>query len=101
MQQRLTIARALLHDPELVFLDEPYTGLDREAARTLTGLLSDVRSRSRTAVMVTHNIEEGLELASRVLIMSRGRAVEDRDSEGLTRSALEELYASKVQAWSY
>lgn len=101
MQQRLTIARALLHDPELVFLDEPYTGLDREAARTLTGLLSDVRSRNQTAVMVTHNIEEGLELASRVIIMSRGRAVEDREAGGLTRPGLEELYASKVQAWSY
>jgi heme exporter protein A len=100
MQQRLTIARALLHDPEVVFLDEPYTGLDQQASRMLRSLLDSIRGRGRTVMMVTHNLEEGLELSSRVAIMSRGRVVEDRPASGLTRHQLEALYASKVEAWT-
>lgn len=100
MQQRLTIARALLHDPELVFLDEPYTGLDQQASRMLRSLLEGIRRQGRTVVMVTHNLEEGLELSSRVAIMSTGRLVEDLPADGLTRPALEALYASRVQAWT-
>ena len=98
MQQRLTIARALLHDPEVVFLDEPFTGLDQQASRRLRSLLSAIRGRGRTAVMVTHNLEEGLELSTRVAIMSRGRIVEDRGASGLTRPFLEALYASTADA---
>jgi heme exporter protein A len=100
MQQRLTIARALLHDPEVVFLDEPYTGLDQQASRMLRALLYSIRGRGRTVMMVTHNLEEGLELSSRVAIMSRGRMVEDRPAAGMTRQQLEALYASKVEAWT-
>jgi len=100
MQQRLTIARALLHDPEVVFLDEPYTGLDQQAARMLRGLLDGIRGRGRTVMMVTHYLEEGLELSSRIAIMSRGRIVDDRPAAGVTRAALEALYASKVEPWT-
>ena len=100
MQQRLTIARALLHDPEIVFLDEPYTGLDQQASRMLRSLLEGIRGSGRTVMMVTHNLEEGLELSSRVAIMSRGRVVEDRPASGLTRADLESLYAAKVEAWT-
>jgi len=100
MQQRLTIARALLHDPEVVFLDEPYTGLDQQASRMLRSLLDAIRGRGRTVLMVTHNLEEGLELSSRVAIMSRGRIVEDRPASDLTRVQLETLYAAKVEAWT-
>ncbi|MBI3449223.1 MAG: heme ABC exporter ATP-binding protein CcmA [Acidobacteria bacterium] len=100
MQQRLTIARALLHDPEVVFLDEPYTGLDRQAARVLRSLLDAIRGRGRTVLMVTHNLEEGLELSTRIAIMSDGRFVEDRPVSGMTRGELEALYASRVEAWT-
>jgi len=73
MRQRLALARALLHDPELVLLDEPYTGLDPAAASVLRGVLQELRADRRTVVMVTHNLAEGLALATRVAIQVRGR----------------------------
>jgi heme exporter protein A len=99
MLQRLAIARALLHDPEILFLDEPYTGLDREAAGILQALLEEMRGRGRTVLMVTHNLERGLSFASRVVLLSRGRVVDDRSTEGISAGGLDELYASKVRAW--
>lgn len=73
MRQRLALARALLHDPDLVLLDEPYTGLDPAAATVLREVLRELRSGRRTVVMVTHNLTEGLALATRVAIQVRGR----------------------------
>lgn len=75
MRQRLALARALLHDPDIVLLDEPYTGLDPSAALVLQGVLSDLRDGRRTIVMVTHNLSEGVALATTVAIMNRGRFV--------------------------
>jgi heme exporter protein A len=73
MRQRLALARALLHDPDLVLLDEPYTGLDPYAASVLRGVLASLKDGHRTVVMVTHNLGEGLELSDRVAIQVRGR----------------------------
>ena len=73
MRQRLSLARALLHDPEVVLLDEPYSGLDPAAAAVLRRVLSELRDGQRTVVMVTHNLKEGLELATRVAIQVAGR----------------------------
>ena len=73
MRQRLSLARALLHDPAVVLLDEPYTGLDPSAASVLREVLRELRDGLRTVVMVTHNLTEGLALATRVGIMLRGR----------------------------
>lgn len=82
MRQRLSLARALLHDPEVVVLDEPYTGLDPSAAAVLRDVLQELRDGRRTVVMVTHNLTQGLELATRVAIQVRGRfAWEGRVSE--------------------
>jgi len=75
MVQRLAIARALLHDPDVMLLDEPFSGLDQRAAATLRTLLTRLRSERRTMVLVTHNIDEGLELASHVAIQVAGRFV--------------------------
>jgi heme exporter protein A len=96
MQQRLCIARALLHDPDLVLLDEPYTGLDQHASRMLRGILDQVRGRGRTVVMVTHHLEEGLGLSSRVAIMTRGRLAWESPAASLTRDALERTYLDIV-----
>jgi len=76
MVQRLAIARALLHDPEIVLLDEPFTGLDQQAAATLRDLLGRLRLERRTVVLVTHNLDEGLELSTHVAILVGGRFVE-------------------------
>jgi len=76
MVQRLAIARALLHGPRIVLLDEPFSGLDQRAAATLRDLLMRLRAERRTMVLVTHNIDEGLELATHVAIQVAGRFAE-------------------------
>lgn len=72
MQQRLAIARAILHDPPVLLFDEPHTGLDQDAAASLDGVLRDVATRGRTILMPTHDIIRGLNLADRAVILSRG-----------------------------
>ena len=82
MRQRLGLARALLHDPDLVLLDEPYTGLDPHAAAVLRTVLETLRDGRRTVILVTHNLTQGLELADQVAIQVRGRfAWEGRSSD--------------------
>lgn len=76
MVQRLAIARALLHEPDVVLLDEPFTGLDQAAAAALRGQLVRLAAGHRTVVLVTHNLDEGLELATHVAIQTRGRFAE-------------------------
>ncbi len=77
MEQRLALARALLHDPELILLDEPWSGLDAAAADWLAGLLGELRDRGRTVLVATHDFQRGLDVATRVLIVHRGRVVCD------------------------
>lgn len=97
MRQRAALARALLHDPELVLLDEPYTGLDPHAASVLRGVLSSLKDGHRTVVMVTHNLTQGLELANRIAIQVRGRfAWEGRRGE-VDADAFEHLYHLVVE----
>jgi ABC-2 type transport system ATP-binding protein len=72
MRQKLAIARALLHDPAVVFLDEPTAGLDPEAARTVRLFIRDLRAEGRTIFLTTHNLPEADELCDRVGIF-RGR----------------------------
>ncbi len=74
MLQRLSIARALLHHPEVLFLDEPYSGLDPHAMDILDSLIAQVRSE-HTFVMISHDLDKGLELCSHALILARGRVV--------------------------
>ena len=72
MQQRVSIARAIVHGPSLVLLDEPYTGLDASGAAALSSLLGGLRRQGATMVLVTHNIEEGLAVSSHAGVMVRG-----------------------------
>lgn len=92
MRQRLALARALLHDPDLVLLDEPYTGLDPAAATVLRGVLQELRSDRRTVVMVTHNLTEGLALATRVAIQVRGRLAWEGSRTDVEDRAFERFY---------
>jgi ABC-type multidrug transport system ATPase subunit len=72
MKQRLSIVRAILHDPELLFLDEPYTGLDQYAAAAFDEILAELNVSDKTQIMVSHDIERGLALADKVIILSDG-----------------------------
>jgi heme exporter protein A len=75
MQQRVSIARAMVHSPQLVLADEPYSGLDESGARALTALLQELRSAGTAILIVTHNLVEGLSLATHAAVMQRGRFV--------------------------
>jgi heme exporter protein A len=72
MQQRLSIGRAVLHDPEVVLFDEPYTGLDQDASAMLDVVLRDVAAAGRTVVMTSHDLARTADLASRFDVLSRG-----------------------------
>ena len=77
LQQRVGIARALLHDPSLILLDEPYTGLDAKAAQTLNDTLDEAARAGKTIILTTHDIDQGLRAASRAVILDRGKVVHD------------------------
>ena len=72
MQQRLAIGRAVLHDPEVMLFDEPYTGLDQDASEMLDGVLKEVAARGRTVVMTSHDLARAEDLATRFDVLSRG-----------------------------
>jgi heme exporter protein A len=97
MRQRLALARTLLHEPDVVLLDEPYTGLDAHAAAVLRGVLGTLRDGRRTVVLVTHNLTEGLELGDRVAIQVRGRFVIDAPAGDFDPATFPEAYRAAVE----
>src|SRR6185503_12559095 len=75
LQQRVSIARAVVHEPSVVLLDEPYTGLDAAGGAALTDMLTLLRSHGAALILVTHNVDEGLAVASHAAIMLAGKIV--------------------------
>ena len=73
MRQRLAVARAFLHSPSLLLLDEPFTALDDRAIALLQSLLKDAVDRGATVIMSTHQLREAMELATHVALLARGR----------------------------
>lgn len=98
LQQRVSIARALVHEPRLVLLDEPYTGLDEVGALAFTEALRDLKAGGATLVLVTHNLVEGIALATRAVIMRTGRLVHDEQTPagGFDLTGFQALYRSLV-----
>jgi len=84
-KQRLFIALALIHDPELVFLDELTTGLDPQARRAIWDLVRGIQDRGKTVFLTTHLMEEAERLCDRVAIIDHGRIVDVDSPEGLVR----------------
>ena len=97
LKQRVALTRALLHDPEVVLLDEPYTGLDPHASAVLREQLASLKDGRRTVVLVTHNLKQGLELSDRVAIQVQGRFSSVMDSESLDLARLEASYQAAVE----
>ena len=93
MKQRLAIGRAILHQPRVMLLDEPHTGLDHDAAAMLDEVLGTVTGSGRTVLMTTHDIDRGLALADRVAILSNGEIAYEADSSYLTPLELSRQYS--------
>jgi len=94
LQQRLTIARMLLHDPAVLLLDEPYTGLDKIAADLLDEIMADARREGRCVLFSTHDLERGLAICDRAIIMKAGRVVHDLPrSDWKNLAGFMEIYA--------
>jgi len=92
MVQRLTIARAVLHDPAIMLLDEPYTGLDLQAADMLRGVLQELAASNRTVILTTHNLEQGLEMCNRAAILNRGRIGWQGQRSEVDLDSMKEVY---------
>jgi heme exporter protein A len=75
MQQRVSIARAIVHTPSVVLADEPFTGLDASGASALSRVFAQLRAAGATLIIVTHNLDEALSLCTHAAIMRRGRFV--------------------------
>ncbi|MEE9285698.1 MAG: heme ABC exporter ATP-binding protein CcmA [Dehalococcoidia bacterium] len=94
MQQRLAIARAILHDPDLLLMDEPDTGLDQEASARIGDFLEKEQGGRRTVILTTHNLRLGLQHCDRFVILAGGRAAHQGSHAGQDLAKLEELYWS-------
>lgn len=81
-QKRVALARALMHDPQLLLLDEPESGLDSQSVSRLDDLIDEYRSDGRTVVMTTHIVEHGLEIADRAVLLSGGNVALESSSPG-------------------
>lgn len=95
MTQRLSIARALIHDPDVVFLDEPYSGLDPHAVDIFDQLIEKQRE-GRTFVMVSHDLRKGFDMCTHALVLARGRVVTFGAKDQLDFDEFSELYRSTV-----
>jgi heme exporter protein A len=97
MQQRLAIGRAILHDPVILLLDEPHTGLDQEASEMLDSVLKQVTGTGRTVVMTSHDLNRVEGLASRFDILSRGSIQASLSREELPVDGLSKAYLQVLE----
>ena len=94
--QRLTLARATLHEPDVLLMDEPYTGLDQDATALLDDLLRRESANGRTILMITHDLVHGLNLCDRVAILSRGKIVQEIANGEVSGAEFLDIYAAQT-----
>lgn len=97
MQQRLAIGRAILHNPSILLLDEPHTGLDQAAGEILDRILQEVALEGRTVVMTSHDLVRSAELASRLVLLSKGKISNTISTVDLDPAGLVDFYKSGLQ----
>jgi heme exporter protein A len=88
LQQRAALARSVVHDPPILLLDEPDTGLDVAGLELLRGLFDDERGQRRTVLFTTHDLERALDWADRIVVLARGRVAADVAAEATTAREL-------------
>ena len=92
LQQRASIARAILHNPSILFLDEPEVGLDPHTSTIFRDIISGNGAADRTVVMTTHNLEHGLELGDSVIILDRGKIVYQAYRHEMNKAEFQQIY---------
>lgn len=100
MQQRLALARVVLHRPPVLLLDEPDNGLDQQGVAMLDGMLRDSAESGCAILFTSHNLRRGLDMASRVAVLSKGRIVFQAPREQLDAGDFEEAYRRFIGAAS-
>ena len=96
MKKRFSIARALLHNPKVLLLDEPETGLDQEALILLDAVISDRSDLSRTVIMTTHNLERAVALGDRMAVLAGGRVAYHESVESSSTDAARHAYMRHI-----
>ncbi len=92
MKQRLSIARAILHNPSILLLDEPFTGLDLHAIKSFQKLIASLHEEDRTIILTSHNLNLGLEICNNVAILANGRIVYTASKEKIKNNNFEKIY---------
>jgi len=103
MKRRLTLARALVNNPDIIFLDEPTTGLDPQARHLIWQRLRELTMQGKTLLLTTHFMDEAERLCNRLVILDHGRMVAEDSPRGMIARNIEpqvvEVYGERVQSW--
>lgn len=97
MRQRLAIARALLHSPKVLLFDEPFSSLDQKGVDVLSQIMAEERSKGRSVVVVTHDVQRISSLADRADILSGGKIARSFDSRSIRKGELESGYRTSIE----
>jgi heme exporter protein A len=100
MIQRIAIARAIIHDPEVLLLDEPHTGLDQGAISILNNVILNMKQKGTTTLMVTHDFKQAAEICDRIIIVKSGKIVDDFKIEQPSLNVVSEKYELQVEGVS-
>ncbi len=92
MKQRLSLARVFLHDPQLLLLDEPFTGLDEPGCETLSRMIEEFVGQGGAALVTTHDLDRGLEVATRVAVLERGVIAYEAGTDEISRDDFRAIY---------
>ncbi|UCF08306.1 MAG: ABC transporter ATP-binding protein [Thermoplasmata archaeon] len=98
MKQRAAVARAVIHDPPVLLLDEPYTGLDFKAWGMLTDMLSGFHEEGKTVLLITHNVELGHGIGDRLACLINGRIAFDCKKKDIEMAAFKDRYQDLMEA---
>jgi heme exporter protein A len=100
MIQRIAIARAIVHEPEILLLDEPHTGLDQGAIAILNNVILSMKAKGTTTLMVTHDFKQAAEICDRIIIVKNGKIVDDFRIENQNLGLVSEKYEQLVEGVS-